>query len=380
MLSLRNLSASLLCLSLGVSIAAAGSPLDRMSLFKKLEADPTKKYPLDESRGPWLILASTFYGEDAEKQADALVLELRREHKLPAYRHQMTWDFSNPVQGRGVDEYGRPKVMKHANYEQRREIAVLVGDFVSLDDPTAQKTLEIVRNAKPQCLDPEYITKQGQKNARAFAGWRTAAMQMISNDDEVKRRGPMGKAFLVANPMIPKEYFRPRGIDPILVRMNEPLEHNLMKCPGTYSVKVATFTGTMISLPNEIEKIERGEKQMSSRLERAALQAHNLTAALRAKGYEAYEFHDEGESVVTVGSFETVGSPRADGKIEINPEMHKIIKQFGAVITNDPKTGKPTPGPSQTLAGIPFDVQPVPVAVPKRSIANDYAAPRMTQR
>lgn len=380
MLSLRTFSSSSSIVLLAVAFASAGSPLERMSLFKKLEADPNKTYLLDETRGPWLVLASTFVGDDAETQANALVIELRREFKLPAYRHAMTWDFSKSETGRGVDEYGRPKQMRHANYEKRKEIAVLVGDFVSIDEPAAQKTLETIRVANPQCLDPEFITKNGQKNSRAFAGWRMTATQLISNDEDKKRRGPMSKAFLVANPMIPQEYFRPRGLNPVLVRMNDPLENSLLKCRGTYSVKVATFTGTMISLPSEIDKVERGEKQLSGRLERAALQAHNLTAALRAKGYEAYEFHDEGESVVTVGSFDTVGSPRQDGKIEINPEMHKIIKTFAAATSTDPKTGKTVAGQPLTLVGIPFDVQPMPVAVPKRSVAADYAAPRMTQR
>jgi hypothetical protein len=379
MLSLRSIFVVSALTLVAIGATHAASPLEKLALFKKLEADPNKKYPLQESNGPWLILTSTFCGEDAEAQADALVLELRREFKLPAYRHAMSWDFSQTVAGRGLDEYGRPKMMKHANYEKREEIAVLVGDFPTTDDPVAQKTLEMLRYARPQCLDPEYITKNGQKNSRAFAGWRFASAQLLSNDTEKKRRGPMGKAFLVANPMVPQEYFRPKGLDPAIERMNEPFEYSLLKCPGTYSVKVATFTGTMISLPKEIEQIERGEKQMGSRLERAAIQAHNLAAGLRAKGWEAYEFHDEGESVVTIGSFDTVGTPRADGKIEINPEIHKIIDTFGAKITYD-ATGKAKAGPPQTPFGIPLDVQPVPVQVPRRSIAVDYSAPRMTQR
>jgi hypothetical protein len=32
-------------------------------------------------------------------------------------------------------------------------------------------------------------------------------------------------------------------------------------------------------------------------------------------------------------------------------------------------------GKAKTLAGIPFDVQPLPVEVPKRSLAADYARP-----
>ena len=108
-------------------------------------------------------------------------------------------------------------------------------------------------------------------------------------------------------------------------------------------------------------------KKLPSRLEEAAVKAHDLTLALRQKGYEAYEFHDRFASMVTVGSFDSPGTRRPDGKIEINPKAHQIIKTFGP----DPLTGQP-----REILGIPFDVQPVIVVVPKRSFAADYEQDR----
>jgi hypothetical protein len=355
--------------SLMVAAARAGSPLDRLSLFKRLEADPNKTYGLEETHGPWLILASTFCGEDAEKQANALVLELRREFKLPAYRHAMAWDFTGSVQGRGVDAYGKPKVMKHALDRERKEIAVLIGDFPTLDDPQAQATLDKVRYMKPQCLDPEYIIKNGQQNSRAFAGWRHALYNVYSKDAERKQRGPMAKAFLVTNPLIPQEYFRPKGLDPFVERLNTPLENSLLHCPGRYTVKVATFTGTSVMLPNDIEKIERGEKSLGNRLEKAAMQAHKLTAALRAKRYDAYEFHDDTSSIVTVGSFDSLGTKRPDGTIEYHPEVLTIFQQFGPINLTINGVTKTQPN---GLVDIPFDPDPTPIEVPQRSIAAQY--------
>lgn len=360
---------ALLCAASLVASVQAGSPLEKLSLFKRLEADPNKTYPLDDSRGPWLILAATFSGEDADEQADALVLELRREFKLPAYRHTMTWDFSDNVQGRGVDQYGRPKMMKHANYEKREEIAVLVGDFATLDDPQGQSTLDRVRYLKPQCLDPEYITKSGQKNSRAFAGWRYAVNNVFATDSEKKQRGPMSKAFLVTNPMIPQEYFKPKGVDPFVERLNAPLEHSLLTCPGRYTVKVATFNGASVVLPKDVEQIEKGEKKLANRLEKAASQAHLMTAALRAKGWEAYEFHDESSSIVTIGSFGSLGTPRGDGSIEYDPQIRTIIDGFGAVVSYENGVAKAHP---RDIVTIPFDVDPVPMEVPQRSVAAAY--------
>jgi hypothetical protein len=93
---------------------------------------------------------------------------------------------------------------------------------------------------------------------------------------------------------------------------------------------------------------------------------------LRKKGIEAYEFHDRFESVVTVGSFDSVGTQLPDGRIELRPDIHTIMETYGA-------QRSPLPGSNQavqprTLNGIPFDVQPLPVHVPRRSIGTDYAA------
>jgi hypothetical protein len=63
-----------------------------------------------------------------------------------------------------------------------------------------------------------------------------------------------------------------------------------------------------------------------------------------------------------------VGTPRADGRIEINPEVHKIMKTFGAEATTLPGQSVPVT-PLKTLVGIPFDIQPIPVQVPKRSFS-----------
>jgi len=245
-----------------------------------------------------------------------------------------------------------------------------VGNFPTVDDPAAQQTLERIRRLTPKCLDPKFLEEQNKKSAQALGAWRWVSSKVLSNDPEKKQRGPMGKAFIVTNPMIPDEYYNPKGVDPLVVKMNEPVEHSLLKCKGRYSVKVATFTGTAISMPREVQAVEQGTKQLRSRLEQAAVNAHLLTEALRAKGYEAYEFHDHGASLVAVGSFDSVGSPRNDGKIEMNPQVHEIMKRFGADVSI--VNGKAVPGAPKNLVGIPFDVQALPIEVPRPSVSNTY--------
>jgi hypothetical protein len=131
---------------------------------------------------------------------------------------------------------------------------------------------------------------------------------------------------------------------------------------------VATFKGQVIIKADEIKDIQDGKKPMKSQLAEAAEKAHLLAKELRMKGYEAYEFHDRYASIVTVGNFESVGTPRPDGRTEINPSIYKIMKTFGAESKTLP--GQTTPvTPLKTLRGIPFDIQPIPVQVPKRSIS-----------
>ena len=95
---------------------------------------------------------------------------------------------------------------------------------------------------------------------------------------------------------------------------------------------------------------------------------------LRQRGIEAYEFHDRYESIVTVGSFDTVGTPRADGCTEINPAVLRIMQSYGPRQKPIGAGGRAMAGlMPRTLGGITFDVQPTPVEVPRRSIATDYA-------
>jgi hypothetical protein len=213
---------------------------------------------------------------------------------------------------------------------------------------------------------------EGKGTSRALGALRTIQQAILPDGSERKNRGPMGHAFVTTNPLLPAEYYAPRkGIDELVLKMNKDVTHSLLDCPGKYTVQVAHFTGKVVINQQEVEAIEKG-KEMQSSLTQAAAKAHDLTEALRMKGWEAYEFHDRFSSIVTVGSFHSVGAPRKDGKIEINPQIHAIMKTFGAEPQKLPGNLKGQLVP-KTLVGIGFDIQPIPVEVPKRSISRELA-------
>lgn len=364
---------------------AAQGPLQRMNLFKRVSANPEADYALNESHGPWLIMAATFSGDGAEAQARELILEIRNTLKLEAYLHRIVFDHSSEsLVGLGVDQYGKPKRMKYLNdyNEQSQQFAVLVGNYPSLEDPTAQRDLERIKLADPKALNIVELAKQNRKTYQQLIGLRLSQKvtdtqklqdklaQMYKGDGKIMIRnttrnyGPMGSAFLTRNPLLPDNDLPAHLVDSFVYEMNRPVKHSLLECKGKYSVKVATFTGTVIVNQKQIREIEK-QGTFSSRLAEAALRAHELCEALRLKGYEAYEFHDRCASIVTVGSFDTLGTQLPDGKIDLNPKIYEVIKEFSV----DPVKG----GQPKSLIGIPFDVQAVPVVVPRRSVAADYA-------
>jgi hypothetical protein len=368
-----------LCLA-AIASPAWGAPWDKLLTGNRVDADPKKDYTLTEQNGPWMIMAHSFAGPEADKQARDLVLELRSKYKLPAYTYHMKFEFGETT-GRGVDRFGGVPKMKYCAGDKAEETAVLVGDFQSINDPAAQQTLQDIKYMHPSCMEGGLAAK-----ADASATTWQSIQQYFNPKDPKKQRGAMAQAFVSNNPLLPKDYYNPPGLDDFVVKMNEPVEYSLLSCPGRYTVQVAHFTGEVIIKPQEIKAINDGTMTMKSRLAEAADKAHRMTVALRAKGYEAYEFHDRGARIVTIGSFQSVGDPRPDRKIEINPRIHRIMTTFGGKPLDAPIPGQAPAGAmsAKTIADgqllpngqpdlIPFDVQPLPVEVPKRSVARAFS-------
>jgi len=345
---------------------AAAPPWGSFLPFRRVEADARKEYKLTEEHGPWLIMAASFAGEGAHRQAHDLVIELRKKHALNAYVSSQKYDFTNPVDAIGFERDGTPKKLVHRKREAFEEYAVLVGDFESVYDPQAKKALEVIKFARPNALD---VVKRGMTTQR-LAGLRDSRSR---RGEEGRSKGPMRAAFMTRNPMLPAEFFAPKGLDPLVASMNENVEYSLLNNPGRYSVKVGTYRGRVSLNVNEIKQLrDQPLEGGDSKLAQAAEKAHDLTVALRKAGVEAYEFHDRHESIVTVGSFDSIGEERADGKIEINPAVHRIIKSYSAsqkVLAGYDDNGLMP----HSYAGVAFDVQPVPVETPRVSIAAQYA-------
>jgi len=398
---MRLLLLSQIAFSLIVGFAGpadAAQPLwQRLVPRKHVAADPDVEYTLSKERGPWLILAASFSGPEAKEQAHDLILELRKEHGMPAFYYGMTFQQDETNLGRGVDHYGSRIRRRYQRGSEVREHAVLVGEFPSIDDPHARKTLRRIKQLTPAALD----SGDGESTSQSLATVRNFHNFLRKNTGDSDRKGPMGHAFLTRNPLLPKEYFVPRGIEPVIAKLNKGLEYSLMKCPGKYSMRVATFKGrtSLKATEEELSSTRTRKATKNDPLVVAGENAHLLTVALREKGWEAYEFHDRYESYVAIGSFDQ-GETFADGRVVLkNRDAQIIYNTFGAT---SPENAFNRPAPQDQVlenrrkqqfmnmfqnqmgqvaqgfhpkrfVGIPMDIHPQPVRVPRQSISSVYA-------
>ena len=348
---------------------AAAPPWTNLAVFKRIEARPDELYPISDSNGPWMIMAAAFTGDGAEDQARQLIYELRHDYKLPAYSYRKRFEYSKPIKGLGLTAQGEQPLMRYQQSSDIVEIAVLVGDYPTVDEPEAQKALKKLKYLQPKSMAQPQASKQSLASFRQMQ--RKAKEALMPKDSDDLKRGPLASSFVSTNPLLPSEYFVPKGIDNFVLEMNKHVPHSLLDCPGRYTVRVATFTGHSIILDKKRqEAIDRGAVPKSY-LEDAAKNAHTLTEAMRKQGVKAYEYHDRTSSIVCVGSFDAVGTRRDDGKIDINPAVLTLMRQYAADTKVEP--GKtPEAGKQKTLAGVPFDVQPLPIEVPRRNLSNAY--------
>jgi hypothetical protein len=381
-----------------------------------LQANPNGDgYSLTQDSGPWLIVAASFSGNGAEKQAHDLASELRDKFHLHAYVHEMDFKFKDDTDNNG--KYGSVNRRRLRRGDEVREIAVLVGDFASISGPDAKQMLTHVKSLEPAALnvDPD-------QTSQTLAEVRRSEDAALEKNGQSRRRGPMSQAFFTRNPLLPREYFVPKGVDKFVAQMNEGVEHSLLDCPGRQTIKVATFRGKTILQTSAKEDTATTsfwgsrKKDDKNPLIEAAENAHLLAKELRAHGFDAYEFHDRDESIVTIGAFAQVTQQLPDGRVVAIPEVQKIVQMFDASfdtpadplsnIGNDSRTqrlveerqhevnaklnsqqGQIVPGMNpkhvKILSGhgksvkveriIPMDVHPQVIDVPKRSVSSAYA-------
>ena len=271
---------------------------------EKIEAIEGKKYPISKANGPCLVMVSSFIATDEggktatgkipAEAAAALVLELRRKG-VPAYTYVMPGQQSTTDT---QDTLGRTQRRK--NLRRIDCVVVLAGNYPTIDHREAQDSLTWIKKFEPKCM-PEAENKMiGQKTPG--------------------RPKPLSGAFLTINPLLSVGDAETHAkADPLLVRLNSGQRNTLAENKGKYTVVVASFGGKSKKL-STVSKVDGS-------LDTAAQDASHLAQMLRDyKKLEAYVWHDETHSIVSVGGFDSPNSPAAV----------RLQQQFGAKQTKTP--------------------------------------------
>lgn len=361
---------------------AEGPSLLRMFSRSKttVSADPSQSYSLTPEDGPWMVLAHTFMGEGSGERAERLALEIRKDLNLTAFVFEEDFDFSGEVNaGPAVQRAGgsqNHRRMRYKNQIRYKAHAVLVGEYDRPEHPQIDTDLERIKTARCAVFGDakEMAVEHDYRNPVTAV---KALHQRLSERYADKKRGPMGNAFLTRNPLLPEDYFQAPEVDSFVRSLNDDKPNSLLNCKGKYTVVVRTFTGFNTIVDG---KKEKAYEPSAERMLQCGVDAHNMVALLRADGVEAYEFHDRDQSIVTIGSFDSLGKELPGGGFEYAPEIQRVMSEYRA-FNIDPKLteqvkNKTTQGvPAKCVAGrYPFDVDPLPIAVPKASKKSLYGS------
>ncbi len=336
--------------------------LSSSSLFA-IEAIQGKEYKLTKRHGPWMIMVASFKTPPPERRTEGmtpkhaahqLVYELRKAG-IPAYTYSRD-EVREEV--KIVDpRTGRERTREYKS--QQNDYCVLAGNYESNDESSksgklAKDTLAWIEDR----FEPEFLTAPDPNFERAGGASRSAVRKLKSGGilrltpGKLRQgRGPLAGAFLTLNPLLTPEEVQARKTDPLLIKLNSGDDMSLLNNHGKYTLVVASFYGKsskaqvgMMGLAN-FREAQKSFKVGDS-LDEAADNAWELATLLRRgyfvldddpskppkpQAFEAWIWHDRFRSVVTVGSFSSLG----------DPNIARFRKAFGAKIKEHAQTKRP---------------------------------------
>lgn len=366
-ISLQIIATCLLAIS--CSVASAGRPNFLQKIFKRSNGAPEPAKQLVKEDGPWLILAHTFVGSNSKTRAEQLASEIKQQLRLTAFVYNEKFDFT---QNPGVTTAPNRRA-RYANEYSYEAHAVLVGEYDSVNHPSIDRDLKRLKSADLAVFRQANIAQE--TNAKTpVTTVKAMHKKLLERVGGTTKKGPMANAFVTRNPMLPKDFFSAPEVDSFVKQLNEDKKFNLLECDGKYTVVVRTFEGQRALVDGN-----NGKKFIPNmrRLDRYAADAAKMVTALRKDGEEAYQYHDRHRSLVTIGSFDSLGHELPNGGYQYEPAIMRVMEKYSALNRNRASMMPNSNGvAAHHVAMIPFDVQPKPIAVPKITRKSLYSALR----
>lgn len=315
-----------------------------------LPTEPIEPYLLRRENGPFMVLAKTFQGPDAARYAQALAMELRSQHGLPAYVWYLRLQpgHSNirnvpptaPDYIRSGETIGPPE-----RYRAYDEAAVLVGDCKTIDESEdllhrVKKIHSVVVDGTPSLW--KWKWRKGLSRAMLTTNPLRASQELYPVKDADGHPNPHqhpagGPPIALQNGQAVDPYVLTAGLqnaskdDPLIKRMNDPKVNrkSLYNCPGPYALQVAEFLGRATTDTNDPRFLSQDllkQSPLATAAEEAEQLAENLARCQTLpKGLQPYVFHDRSSSRVLLGPIH-----RAD-----DPNLPAIIEQLNLQVSNE---------------------------------------------
>lgn len=315
----------------GSELPPPASPEEMGAPTIALPTGPIEPYLITKDVGPFMVNAHVFRGENATRYAQALVMELRNAHKLPAYIYHLKFmPGQSNIQGMPptAKPYVRTGQLSPPELDRiHDEAAVLVGNCKTIDE--AEDLLHRVQKTHVDCLDGipsmwKFRKNKGLTRATLTQNPLVAAQNMFAGQPE---NGA------VVDPSILRTNFTPKP-DALIKRMNSGpfCPRSIFKCPAPYTMVVAEFSGRATLDAND-QGFKDGNSLLKSPLRTAHEDAEKLAEALAKNdqvvraGYQPYVYHDRYTSRVTLGAFQTPDDPQAKALRELAPKVEVVEKR-----------------------------------------------------
>jgi hypothetical protein len=307
-----------------------------------LPTEPLEPYLLTKENGPFMVMAKTFRGPDAARYAQALAIELRNEHRLPAYVFFLK---IKPMRSNIYDvaPTAPPQIRsglmsEGARYRMYDEAAVLVGNCKTIAE--ANKLMSRVKSVQSKTIDAlpnPFPWRRGLKGALITTNPYAAAQDLYPGHSVVPAQG--GTIDPSAFPIIGAQP------DPFVRGLNKG-RRSLLKCQAPFTLPVAEFSGragfTVLEGKRKDDPETRDLKH--SPLMTAHLDAEKLadqlakTDVIVKAGFPVYVYHDRTTSRVTVGAFNTPDDPRAR---QLREDLLRVELETKRVNKGKDAQGKP---------------------------------------
>ena len=283
----------------------------------RIEAVEGKQYELTKKHGPWMIVVASLSdrkekgateGKSADEAADELVYELRTR-KIPAYKFRMDEAVVPMEAGTSMG-----KIVAGG------QVSVIAGNYGAIDSEAAVKSLAWIKAYFPKCLAEGGVWKETPGRPGPLSGAFLTVNPLLTSAEvaEMAKRTPTGRREAARRQQLLRE-------------LNSGNPYPLYKNPSTYSLTIAKFGGKSVTGNDSVGTFSTFKP--SDTLDRSGREAWELCTVLRSEGVDAYLWHDQYESIVTVGSFNGPNDPRAN----------RLRKQYGFSIAVDPQTNEQKP-------------------------------------